>query len=109
MSAAVSAAGKLAAFRARHGVSLRQAARLLGVSAPTVLDWERCRKVPSPASRRAIHIWTDGHIRAEEWATSRELALEARARLVRPLQPGAVPGRRTRPKLGSKTRPTRTR
>lgn len=80
------AALKLAAFRERHGISLREAARLLGVSAPTVLDWERRRKVPSVASRRAIRIWTHGHIREEEWTTSRERAEEERARRVRPLR-----------------------
>lgn len=87
------AASKLARFRARHGVSLRLAARSLGVSAPTVLDWERGRKVPSPPLRRAILIWTDGHIREEEWMTPRERAIEARMAQIRPYR---APNRRRR-------------
>lgn len=65
---------------------MREAARLLGVSAPTVLDWERRRKVPSLPSRRAIRIWTHGQIREEEWATPEEREQEARTALVRPFR-----------------------
>jgi len=64
----------------------------LGVSAPTVLDWERRRKVPCHASRRAIRIWTHGHIREEEWATPGERAREAKTALVRPFRPRRATG-----------------
>jgi transcriptional regulator with XRE-family HTH domain len=69
------------AFRVRHGLSQRAAASALGVSGPTVCEWEKQRKRPDAHHRAAIEIWTNGAVPARAWLT----AAEARVlRVVRP-------------------------
>ncbi|MDP6933533.1 MAG: helix-turn-helix transcriptional regulator [Myxococcota bacterium] len=75
-----SAAGALAAWRKRHGLTLRHAADQLGVAPSTVHLWERGRRVPRPTDRKRIEK-TAG-IPAGAWPP--------RLRPARGLAPGAL-------------------
>lgn len=70
---------RLAAWRAGRGFSLKEAGKLFGVAAPTVLAYEKGEKRPSRGARRNLVEAVTG-IPSEDWATAEERALEARAR-----------------------------
>lgn len=77
-----SAQSLLSAWRARESLSLTQAGKRLGVSGPTVLDWERGRKRPRAALRKVIEIITS--IDPDLWDTDAERAAIAQARTPSP-------------------------
>lgn len=60
--------GKLRAWRAGAGLTLKVTARKLGLgSASTVSEYERGSRRPSFASAKAIQRITRGAVRVEEW------------------------------------------
>lgn len=63
---------QLIAWRKREGLSYAKAGQRLGVSGPTVLDWERRRKRPRDENRDVIEavIGTD----PKSWRTEEERA-----------------------------------
>ncbi len=79
---------KLRAFlKANKGkVSKRGAARAVGVSSPTMLDWISGRKTPAPPNRRALEIWTGGQVRESDWISRRERESAEKACRVAPLE-----------------------
>jgi hypothetical protein len=82
---------KLAAFLEKNGISKRQAARDLRVSAPTVLDWLNEVKAPEKQNRTAIRVYTRGEVVEDDWATEKEIAAAERAAEVRPFEPASEP------------------
>lgn len=67
--------GALALWVFRRAAKLTQAevAHQLGVSGPTVHDWERGRKRPRAGLRAAIEQWSRGQVPAVTWAHVDEL------------------------------------
>lgn len=70
-----------------RGLTQSDAARAIGVSAPTIHDWVTSAKRPRAAHREAIEVWTAGAVPASAWETEEERALLAR---VRPLHPATT-------------------
>lgn len=91
MTTELDAPTKLFKFRDRHGISLKKAGDALGASGPTVLDWERRRKVPTPPFRRAIAVWTKGEIGEDEWESDKERQIAERTANVQPFEPEPAP------------------
>ena len=54
------------------GLSRGDAAKAIGVSQSTLLDYERGRKRPKAVTAARIEMWTDGKIPADTWLTSAE-------------------------------------
>ena len=70
----------------RHGLAQREAARVLGVSAPAFHAWIHGRKTPTIPHRAAIERWTDGAVPATAWASDAELAELDRLEALRPYE-----------------------
>lgn len=81
---------KLRAFLVSQTISKRGAAKAIGVSGPTMLDWLAGRKTPTPPHRRAIEIWTKGRVAETDWVSERERAAANRAESVSPFEPTSV-------------------
>jgi hypothetical protein len=77
---------KMRGFLEANGISKRKASRDLKVSLPTVIDWLRARKSPTPAHRRAIEIWTNGKVREADWESAKERRAAAKAEVVKPFE-----------------------
>jgi transcriptional regulator with XRE-family HTH domain len=61
------AAERLTTFRTLLGLSIREAARQLGVTHTTLIQWEGGVCVPGPENREAIERWTRRAVRASSW------------------------------------------
>lgn len=61
------AARRLAEFRRRNDVTLREIAEKLGVSITTVFQYERGVIRPSDKRRRALKRATGGYVRLSDW------------------------------------------
>lgn len=71
---------RLQAWRKGRGISLRKLAVALGVSSPTLLDWEASRRKPTHPFREAIEVLTQSEIKATDWPISPREQREARIR-----------------------------
>jgi transcriptional regulator with XRE-family HTH domain len=91
MSPRRSGSALLAAFRKRHDISARAAARSLGVTHVALAHWESGNQTPSQPFREAIETWTNGDVPAASWPLGeRETALLGRAAQVEPFKPSAA-------------------
>jgi hypothetical protein len=61
---------KLRSFIVGTGLSDAAAARALGVSRATMLDWISGAKEPKEVNRRMIDRWTDGVVAFGDWPSS---------------------------------------
>lgn len=86
-------------WRTDLGLSLAKAAKMIGVSAPTLCDYEHGKKRPRDARRKAIAIVVG--IEPSRWDTDEERELVDRARAVG----ASAPAPRARP---ARARPARS-
>ncbi len=62
----------LRSYRQRLGLTVRGAARQIGVTHASIIYWERGTRQPRDIYRRAIETWSGGEVRADGWPLREE-------------------------------------